>query len=405
MWGRVLIVVGWSSVTFLGGMVGLWWLESSLVGVAQLKAPTERKRPIVGGSGIRHRPRNGLLRRQGGLLRVQRAQRNGFPRLEIPPFQSYFVQKELDALRVFFSQSKDAKERAILAGLHWMVRYLEEERHFRSVFSDYVLALHELTLFEKQRPWVEVVRGILRRSFARAWPAREKIFAKSVAGKWDFVSMIYLLYQHGIPHEPYLHFYHSYFPAGEETQGKSFERAFRERDYDRLGDFLIDACFLDLLLRKYPRVPFRLPHNRLATYVRRLDNLPLIHSFTSNPDGYHHQNYFVTHVILSMNHYSESPLLDTPLSRRMLAYLKREFATVRYRVGDIDLLAEFVYSLKCYGLEDALMVQEAQQFLLAQQRPWGAWGKAADWRGSAYDAIHPTLAVITALNYRRQRER
>lgn len=88
----------------------------------------------------------------------------------------------------------------------------------------------------------------------------------------------------------------------------------------------------------------------------------------------------------------------------MLAYLKREFATVRYRVDDIDLLAEFVYSMKCYGLEEMSMVREAHRFLLSQQRPWGAWGKASDWRGSAYDAIHPTLAVITALNYRRLRE-
>ncbi len=381
MWGRVWIAVAWAFVTFCGGVIGLWWLESSTV-----------------------RVRRSDSKQAGVQKQAERtAQGKSVFRLEIPPFQSYFVQRELDALRVSFSRSTDAKERAILAGLHWMVRYLEEEKHFRSVFSDYMLALHELTLFEKQRPWVEVVRAILRRSFVRAWPAREKIFSKSVAGKWDFVSMIYLLYQHDIPREPYLHFYHSYFPVGEQTQGKSFERAFRERDYDRLGDFLIDSCFLDLLLRKYPRTPFRLPSNHLAAYVRRLDSLPLIHTFASNPDGYHHQNYFVTHVILSMNHYSESPLLDTRLSRRMLAYLKREFATVRYRVDDIDLLAEFVYSMKCYGLEEMSMVREAHRFLLSQQRPWGAWGKASDWRGSAYDAIHPTLAVITALNYRRLR--
>ncbi len=358
MRGNVLYAVGWACLTFLGGMAWIGWMEKA-------------------------------------------AERGG-QRLEVPPFQSYFVQRELDALRAHFAGTQDARERAILAGLHWMVRYLEEEKHFRSVFSDYVLALHELTLFDKQRPWVGVVRDILRRSFVRAWPAREKIFAKSVAGKWDFISVIHLLYQHEIPIDPYLRFYHSYFPKGEKTRGKTFARAFQDRDYDRLGDFLIDSSFLDLLLRRRPRTPFRLPPNRLAAYVREIERLPLIHTFSSNPDGYHHQNYFVTHVILSLNHYSESPLPETPLLRRMLGYLKREFATVRHRVDDIDLLAEFVYSFKCYGLEQEPRVWEAQQFLLSQQSSWGAWGKAADWRGDAYDAIHPTLAAITALNYRHQ---
>ncbi|MCB9640712.1 MAG: hypothetical protein H6728_13685 [Myxococcales bacterium] len=330
-----------------------------------------------------------------------RIRRDKLPDLEIPAFRSSYIQAELDQLRTIFSQTAGHQERAILAGLHWMARYVEVEKRFISVFSDYVLALHELTLFGKHRPWVEIVRSVIRRSFARAWRSRERIFSRDAAGKWDFISLIYLLYQHDIPRDPYVGFYHQFFVKGDITKGKSFEKALQQRDYDRLGDFIIDSSFLDLFLRKYKSSPFRLPKNRLAYYVRALEKLPLLHT-SANADGYHDQNYFVTHVILSLNHYSETPLPDTPLLRRMLRYLKRELWTVRHKVDDIDLLAEFIYSFKCYGAEGLPAVKEATRYLLFQQDPRGAWGKEEDWKGDAYEAIHPTLAAITALNYHKK---
>lgn len=284
--------------------------------------------------------------------------------------------------------------------MHWLVKYHEDQSHFDSSFCDYVTILNEVTLSREKTAIGIIAAQLIKNAFRRAVPRMREIFDKTQESKAEFVSIVLLVYKYKLRVAPFARFFHSYFPKEKRSpQEKTFRQAIKERDYETLCDYLSEVSFLDHFLTKYPNSPFKLRKVRFAENTRLLDALPFVHTIKSNETGYHHQNYMITHIVLALNHYGETRLPDNRLTRRVLRYLQREFATIRYQARDLDLLAEVIYCFKIYQRDHLPYVQEAIRYMLSQQHPDGSWGTKEELAGTPYEAIHPTWTVITALSF------
>ncbi len=322
------------------------------------------------------------------------------PVVILAPATTGFFRNERNALRSLHQITKHPEERAILAGMHWLASYLEKEDRFLEGFADFIWIMNELTHSPHRPKRTRLAKQLILHSFQRAFPKLHSIYSPDLSDKWGYISLLPLLYKYKQDIRPYLLFHKKYFPKDlHTTQTISYEEAVQKKDYDTLGDYLIEESFLDLLMKRYPHNPFFLPVNEFPEHIRQLDNVPFLYTFDKNEDGYHKQNYFITHIIMAMNHYGESALPQTPLLRRVGDYLERELPTVRHKVDDIDLLAEFLYCLKALQRPQTPTYREGIQYLLRSQHKDGSWGTQEELQGETYDAMHPTWTVITALGY------
>ncbi len=323
------------------------------------------------------------------------------PTLHLALATSGFFQKERNALRSLYHSTQHPEERAILSGMHWLASYLESEKRFTEGFADFIWIMNELTHSPHQPKRTQLAKQLILLSFQRAFPKLHTIYSPDLADKWGYISLLPLLYKYKQDIRPYLLFHKKHFPKElHTTQKVPYEEAVQNNDYDTLGDYLIEESFLDLLMKRYPQNPFFLPVNEFPEHVRLLDKVTFRYTFDKDEDGYHKQNYFITHIVMAMNHYGESPIPNnTPLLRRVGDYLERELPTVRHKADDIDLLAEFLYCLKALQRPQTPTYREAIQYLLRSQHKDGSWGTQKELQGNTYDAMHPTWTVITALGY------
>jgi hypothetical protein len=104
--------------------------------------------------------------------------------------------------------------------------------------------------------------------------------------------------------------------------------------------------------------------------------------------------YAVTHVVYTLNGYGVYNL-----SRR---WLPNEFAFLKANLKeaisleDSDMVAEFVDSLKSFGLsDDHPTIRRGMNYLLSEQNPDGSWGDADD--GGTFRLFHATWTAIDAL--------
>ena len=80
------------------------------------------------------------------------------------------------------------KQRAVLEGILWCVRFVDKDEYFHFIFTDYITMLYELTL-NRERAFVrEIAIKLARNAFRRADDKLAAIFPCSAVGKWDFIS-------------------------------------------------------------------------------------------------------------------------------------------------------------------------------------------------------------------------
>ena len=312
-----------------------------------------------------------------------------------PALSSVEAAKRLTAA---IEDESDPARLAVLRGLRWLSAYLDPPERLDAVFSDYVLALHELTRDQGDEVVASVAEGLLRASFQRAGERLDRIFPATASGEWDFISILELLYHYRLAPEPYAA-YHRRVLAGRASSEPpgSFSAAYRARDYDRLGDLLINHSFLHRFIATHPDHGLELPRDRFEDWVRIGAGVPAVHRFASDAGGYHDQNYYFTHVVLVLTGYGATPVADPARRERLLGYLREQFPVVIGQVGDLDLVGEFSQCFKLLGASDAPEIERATRFLLARQNPDGSWGGPDDFAGTTYDAIHPTWTALTAL--------
>ena len=174
-----------------------------------------------------------------------------------------------------------------------------------------------------------------------------------------------------------------------------FRQAAKQRDYRRLTGLLVWATCLNMAYRCQADMDFTLPPDNYWTILTECASIPFAARF--NEDAYRSQNYYATHVLLALNHYSQRPLIASVTADKVFLYLVGNYSTVRYRVGDLDLLCEYLYSFRQFRLEGVQFISEGEQYVLSQQREDGSWGTAEDFSGDPYDQFHPTWTAITLL--------
>lgn len=316
----------------------------------------------------------------------------------IPPaIVSRHNPKVVQMIREAMFRTSSVQERAILAGMHWLVGVVEDDDKFDEGFGDYTTIMSEMAMYGQGTTPGHLAQLLLKNAFQRAVHRLPNIFEKTLADKGDFITVLFMLYKFDIPKGPFIRFYQTYFPPGQPKPHKvPFEEALKKRDYVIMGTHIIDEAFLDIFQKRNPNNPFQLRKSQLPSYIQQMETLPFIYD-KSNLEGYSDQNYFITHIVLAINHYGESPYPDTPLTRRIYKYFVDNMATIRFEVKDLDLLGELVYCFKIYGQAQRPDVQEAIQYMLDLQHADGSWGNDDDFAGTLYQVMHPTWAVITGL--------
>ena len=296
-------------------------------------------------------------------------------------------------------EEKDPGKKAVLEGLLWVVRFVEEDERLDFVFSNYVLFLRELTLDKKDAFTSGIATDLIEEAFTRIKPRLGDVFPKSNYGKWDFISVLPFINQFDVDKEFYLDYYVSSLPKKHKRPyKKSFAKGVKTINYDLLGDYLIDYSFLHCLNVDFPEHGLDLPEDKFDLFMEKAGKLKFIHDHGSDEDDYFDQNYYVTHIVYVATDYGHIDMKDEDLKDRVSKYLEDNLYYVRHDVKDIDLTAEFVHCLKLLGHGEDKAVQEAVEYLISIQKEDGSWGEKDDFEGDFYDQFHPTWAVVSALH-------
>jgi len=126
--------------------------------------------------------------------------------------------------------------------------------------------------------------------------------------------------------------------------------------------------------------------------------LPAMRPYPTYEDGdeidFYWALYAVTHVVYTLNDYS--------LCRLSPRYLHDEYAFLKLNLrnfidmGDPESIGELLDTLKSFGLSEAHpLINEGEQFLLAQQNSDGSWGDPS--AKDIYERYHPTWTAIDGL--------
>ncbi len=166
----------------------------------------------------------------------------------------------------------------MLRGLAWLARFGDDDRRFAAVLSDYTLALAELTLVGTGRSR-GLAGSLLDAELSRVEVRLGGHFAPTVDGKWDFYTVTWAAALRRRRLSRYRGLAERVFPPlGQLPSAPKLPAAIALRDYDTLGDALIDASFADDLRRMRPKTRAWVPDPKLPALLRRLDGLALEHT-------------------------------------------------------------------------------------------------------------------------------
>ena len=234
------------------------------------------------------------------------------------------------------------------------------------------------------------------REFERALPRFSTIFSPDADGYVYFIYILPVAYRHQVPIKPLKEFASHHFAAVTPIDRlHEFRQAAKQRDYGRLTDLLVWATFLNMSYRCQADMDFNLPPDNYQTIMTECASIPFVTRF--NQHAYRYQNYYAAHVLFALNHYGQRPLLASATADRVFFYLAANYDTVRYRVGDLDLLCEYLYCFRLFAPQGVQFISEGERYVLSQQRDDGSWGTAEDFGGDPYDQLHPTWTAITLL--------
>ena len=302
--------------------------------------------------------------------------------------------RELD--RVLSSGKIDAREQAVLRGLRWSLVFCDDDTNFNFTFTNYLTMLDELTLHKPEREVHRIAHDAILKEFKRAVPRLPELFTADADGYENFVSILAIAYHHQVPIGPLKEFAGRHF-AGVKTPDRlaEFRKAARKRDYDLLTDLVVDTTFKNMAYRWKADKDFRLPPDNYRTIMAECADIPLVHKYGDS--GYHDQNYYATHVLLALNHYGQEALKPSPATDRIYFYLTKNYDAVRNKVGDLDLLCEYLYCFRQFAPRGVQFISEGESYVMSLQNPDGSWGTKEDFEGDPYNRLHPTWTAITLL--------
>ncbi len=293
------------------------------------------------------------------------------------------------------------KRKAILSGLLWCIRFSDKNSNFDFILSEYLTMLYELTLNKKDAFIKSIATKLIKNAIKRATKRLPKIFSYDRESKWDFIStlpMVHLFANNkNKTLKRFARFYKKKLPKSNKPYYlHSPAYALKTKNYDLLGDYLIDYAFLDLAYRTHADKKFQLPKNNYAHIEKICRKLDFI--YTHKSDHYHDQNYYITHVVYAMTRYGTQSIPKNNFTKKIHAYLQENLSFVLNDVKDIDLIGEFIHCLKIYKQHENKKLKEAIRYLISQQHTDGSWKNPPDKDADPYDIFHPTWTSITALH-------
>ena len=136
-----------------------------------------------------------------------------------------------------------------------------------------------------------------------------------------------------------------------------------------------------------------------AHYVDVLKWLPAMRPYRQgsrrNPEEYFDTVYAVTHLVYTLNGYSQYTLAPRLLPQEfafLKGNLKRAIAS-----RDTDMLGELMDSLRAFGLTtDDPLIRMGMDYYLSRQNKDGSWGKRRE--KDIYQRYHPTWNAIAGLS-------
>jgi hypothetical protein len=303
---------------------------------------------------------------------------------------------ELD--REIAKNNENKQYSAVLKGLRWCVIFNDDDKNFDFTFTNYITMLDELTIHSRRESFKRIVHTLIQKEFDRALPRMPKLFEANEGGYESFVSILPIAYHHQVPVQPLREFANRHFANADLDYSdpvEEFRSAAKKRDYDLMCDLIIDAVFTDMAYRWNIDKDFRLPPNGYQAIMSECATVPFLHNYKSKK--YHDQNYYATHVLLALNHYGQKPLIASATADKVFFYLIGQYNRIRYDVGDLDLLCEYLYCLKQFAFKNVEFITEGDGYIISKQHEDGSWGTYGDSKGDPYDQLHPTWTAITLL--------
>lgn len=308
-----------------------------------------------------------------------------------------YNQAAVSALDLEMSKNtSDMRYLSVLKGLRWCVAFCDNDKNFDFTFSNYITMLDEISLHKPGSKLEKIVHELILKEFGRAVPRFSRLFDADVNGYEDFISILPVAYHHNVPLQPLKDFFKRSFTGIVcPDRLQEFRDAALKRDYDTLTDLVVYAAFIDMAYRWKADRYFSLPPDNYQIVLKECADIPFLYGFRD--DDFHEQNYYATHVLLALNHYGQRRYTPSVTGDRIFFYLTGQYMTVRNRLDDIDLLCEYLYCLRQYGIKNAAFIVEGEQYIISKQRPDGGWGPADDPDDDPYDKLHPAWTAITLL--------
>lgn len=322
--------------------------------------------------------------------------------LSIEPKDLKHYAREEQLIREKLALDLSTRERSILAGIHWLLTFMDKDDNFDSVFPDFMLLMNTLTHSEDRVHQREIATSVVKQSLMRAEKKLSYMFEKSEPSRWGFISLLHILTNYPELEKSYHQFYRDNFapidPSLEKKLEKDFDIAIQAANYKRIFDILVESSFLHYYLLKEKNPDISLPTNKYQHYLREFEKFSYIDDHPIGPQ-FRNLGYLVTHVVLILTNYGEFPIEKNVVAQKAEAYIASSFDKARTQLGDFDLLAEYVQCLKIFNPgKNSRQLSELENFILELQRPNGSWGSEHDFKEGPYTSIHPSGAALMALN-------
>lgn len=326
--------------------------------------------------------------------------------IELQSVQLAFNQSNLQQVLVELEQL-NSRQRSltqldeVLAGLHWLIVFIDDSQHFQDLFSDFIIFSEELSRNSSYPQLAEIGSRLLVDSLQRAQVDLEIIFPADEDGLWDFIGILPIVAQVPEVKNTYLQFYEKRFShlakQAYQSEEMTFQQAIKQKNFHVIGDYLIDTSFLHYYQPTQNDLAIPLPPDTFQEHMQSFEKFDYPIELNSQSAAFSDLAYLATHVVLVMTNYGALPISTDINSQKVSDYINTTFPIVRFQLSDLDLLAEYLQSLKILQPADDPRIKMTESFILSLQRSDGSWGTAEDFAGEPYDAFHPTWAVLTAL--------
>lgn len=290
------------------------------------------------------------------------------------------------------------RERSILAGLHWIIVFADDEKNFKALFPDFMLLMDKMANSGDRIHQKEVAQAIIRKGFSRAYGLLTEWFDNSENAGWSFIGLFPLLINYPDLAKDYFAYYKKQWPDMSSKQSppvKDFTDAMEDNNYKGLFDILVFTSFPHYYLKKAHNSPVSLPVDKFPQYLKAFEQFTYPEHQKEDPQ-FRNLGYLATHVPLVLTNYGEYALKQSLNAQKAQAYIESSFEKAR-QLGDFDLFAEYIQCLKIFNAQDP-RIKELEKFIYSFQRPDGSWGSHKDFTTNAYTAIHPSGAALMALN-------